>query len=115
MSADSARTLERMLGSDSAEVRASASTALGGVPATEMASARQSLSAQYRAETNPQARKAMIESIARLGFSSAIPELKRLRDVDPRMAPEIDAWTRVLELNLQEWPLIQAARKRQNP
>ncbi|MBM7119145.1 HEAT repeat domain-containing protein [Archangium primigenium] len=115
VSADSARTLERMLGSDSAEVRASASTALGGVPATEMASARQSLSAQYRAESNPQARKAMIESIARLGFSSAIPELKRLRDVDPRMAPEIDAWTRVLEMNLQEWPLIQAARKRQNP
>nr|WP_245918730.1 HEAT repeat domain-containing protein [Melittangium boletus] len=112
VSADSARTLENLLGSDSAQVRAAASTALGGVPAAQMASARETLGAQYRAETDPQARKAMLASIARLGFSSAVPELKRLREVDPRLAPEIDAWTRVLEMNLQEWSLIQSAKQR---
>lgn len=112
VSADSARKLEQLLGSDSARVRAAASTALGGVPAAEMASARQTLEAQYRAETNLEARKAMLESIARLGFSSAVPELKRLRNVEPRLAPEIDAWTRVLEMNLQEWTLIQSAHQR---
>ncbi len=115
VSPGSARTLERMLGSESAEVRAAASTALGGVPAAEMGSAREKLSAQYRAETSVEARKAMLASIARLGFSSAIPELKRLRDVDPRLAPEVDAWTRVLEMNLQEWPLLQSAKQRLTP
>ncbi|OJH37590.1 hypothetical protein [Cystobacter ferrugineus] len=114
VSAGSARTLERLLGSDSAEVRAAASTALGGVPAAEMASARQALSAQYRAETDPRARKAMLAGIARLGFSSAVPELQRLRDVDPSLAPEIDAWTRVLNQNLQEWSLILRAKQQQS-
>ncbi|WNG24385.1 HEAT repeat domain-containing protein [Cystobacter fuscus] len=112
VSADSARELERLLGSESPEVRAAASTALGGVPAAQMASARQALSAQYRAETDPQARKAMLAGIARLGFSSAVPELQRLRDVDPRLAPEVDAWTRVLNMNLQEWSLILSAKQR---
>jgi len=41
-----------------------------------------------------------------------VPELQRLRDVDPRLAPEIDAWTRVLNMNLQEWSLIQSAKQR---
>ncbi|WP_239470291.1 HEAT repeat domain-containing protein [Archangium violaceum] len=112
VSASSARTLEQLLGSDSAEVRAAASTALGGVPAAQMASARQSLLGMYRDERDPGVRKAILQSIAQLGFSSAVPELRRLRGVDPSLAPEVDAWIQVLEMNLQDWSLIQRAKQR---
>jgi HEAT repeat protein len=112
VSPESARKLEQLLGSDSSEVRAAATTALGGVPVTEMASARQSLLAMYRGERDPSVRKAILESIARLGFSSAVPELQRLRGIDPSLAPEIDAWVRVLNMNLQEWSLILRERQR---
>lgn len=112
VSAGSARTLEGLLRSDSAEVRVAATQALGGVPAAEMASARQSLLSTYRTETDLSVRKATLESIARLGFSSAVPELERLRSVDPRLAPEIDAWKRVLDMNLQEWSLILREKQR---
>jgi hypothetical protein len=112
VSAESARKLEQMLRSDSAEVRAAASTALGGVPAAEMASAREALLGMYRGERDPTVRKAILQSIARLGFSEAVPELRRLRGADPSMAPEIDAWIRVLEMNLQEWSLILREKQR---
>jgi hypothetical protein len=112
VSASSARKLEQLLGSDSAEVRAAASTALGGVPAPEMASARQSLVSMYRGEKDPGVRKAILQSIAQLGFASAVPELQRLRGVDPSLAPEVDAWIQVLEMNLQDWGLIQRAKQR---
>lgn len=112
ISPGSARTLEQLLGSDSAEVRAAATTALGGVPASEMASAREALLSQYRGEKDPAVRKAMLQSIARLGFSSAVPELQRLRGIEPSLAPEIDAWTRVLNMNLQEWSLILREKQR---
>jgi hypothetical protein len=112
VSAGSARKLEQLLGSDSAEVRAAASTALGGVPAAEMASARQSLVGMYRGEKDPGVRKAILQSIAQLGFSSAVPELQRLRGIDPSLAPEVDAWIQVLQMNLQDWGLIQRAKQR---
>ncbi|HYH95060.1 HEAT repeat domain-containing protein [Hyalangium sp.] len=110
--AESVRKIQQLLSSDSAEVRAAATTALGGVPAAEMASARESLLGMYRGERDPGVRKAMLESIARLGFSSAVPELQRLRSVDPSLAPEIDAWIRVLNMNLQEWSLILREKQR---
>jgi hypothetical protein len=113
ISSDSARKLEHLLGSDSAEVRAAASTALGGVPVAEMANARQALTGMYRDEKDPTVRKAIIQSIARLGFSGAVPELQRLRGVDPRMAPEIDSWIRVLNMNHQDWSLILREKQRQ--
>ncbi|HYO58937.1 HEAT repeat domain-containing protein [Archangium sp.] len=112
VSAGSARKLEQLLGSDSAEVRAAASTALGGVPAAEMASARQALLGMYRGERDPGVRKAILQSIAQLGFSGAVPELQRLRGVDPSLEPEIDAWIQVLNMNLQDWSLIQKAKQR---
>jgi HEAT repeat protein len=112
VSAGSVRKIEQFLGSDSAEVRAAASTALGGVPAAEMANARQSLVGMYRGEKDPGVRKAILRSIAQLGFSSAVPELQRLRGVDPSLAPEVDAWIQVLEMNLQDWSLIQKAKQR---
>ncbi|HYO67939.1 MAG TPA: HEAT repeat domain-containing protein [Archangium sp.] len=112
ISPESARKLEGLLGSDSAEDRAAASTALGGVPVSEMASARQSLTRMYRGEKDPQVRKAILQSVARLGFSSAVPELQRLRSVDPSLAPEIDTWIRVLDMNHQDWSLILREKQR---
>jgi HEAT repeat protein len=112
ISPESARKLEGLLGSDSAEVRAAASTALGGVPGSEMASARQSLTSMYRGEKDPTVRKSIIQSIARLGYSGAVPELQRLRGVDPSMAPEIDSWIRVLNMNHQDWSLILREKQR---
>lgn len=113
ISAESVRKLQQLLGSDSAEVRAAATTALGGVPAAEMASARESLLGMYRGERDSGVRKAILESIARLGFASAVPELQRLRGIDPSLTPEIDAWIRVLNMNLQEWSLILREKQRQ--
>ena len=112
VSAGSARQLEQLLRSDSAEVRAAASTALGGVPAAEMARARESLAGRYRGEEDPAVRKAILQSIARLGFSGAVPELQRLRGVDPSLAPEIDTWIRVLNMNHQDWSLILREKQR---
>jgi HEAT repeat protein len=112
ISAESVRKLQQLLGSDSAEVRAAATTALGGVNVAEMASARESLLSMYRGERDSGVRKAILASIARLGFSSAVPELQRLRGIDPSLAPEIDAWIRVLNMNLQEWSLILREKQR---
>jgi Arc/MetJ family transcription regulator len=112
ISAGSARKLEQLLGSDSTEVRAAASTALGGVPVSEMASARQALLGMYRGESDKGVRKAILQSIVRLGFSGAVPELQRLRGVDPSLAPEIDAWIRVLDMNFQDWSLILREKQR---
>jgi len=112
ISSESVRKLQQLLGSDSAEVRAAATTALGGVPAAEMASARESLLSMYRGERDSEVRKAILASIARLGFSGAVPELQRLRGIDPSLAPEIDSWIRVLNMNLQEWSLILREKQR---
>jgi hypothetical protein len=112
INSESARKIQGLLGSDSAEVRTAATKALGGVPAAEMTSARESLLGMYRNEKDPAVRKTILESVARLGFSSSVPELQRLRGVDPSLAPEIDEWTRVLNMNLQEWSLILREKQR---
>jgi hypothetical protein len=112
ISAESASRIKSLLRSDDAEVRRAAALALGGVPAAEMASARESLLAMYRGERDTGVRKALLQSIAQLGFSGAVPELQRLRSVDPSLAPEIDAWTRVLSMGLQEWSLILREKQR---
>ena len=77
-----------------------------------MASARQSVLAMYRDEQDSGVRKALLQSIAQLGFLGAVPELQRLRNVDPSLAPEVDAWIRVLSLDLQEWNLILREKQR---
>ena len=78
-----------------------------------MANARQALTGMYRDEKDPTVRKAILQSIARLGFSGAVPELQRLRGVDPSLAPEIDSWIRVLNMNHQDWSLILREKQRQ--
>ncbi len=112
ISADSASRLKGLLSSGDAEVRQAAATALGGVPAEQMAGAREALISMYRGERDPGVRKALVRSIAQLGFSGAVPELQRLRSIDPSLAPEIDAWIRVLGLDLQEWNLILREKQR---
>ena len=59
-------------------------TALGGVPASEMASARETLLGMYRGEKDPGGAQGMLESIARLGFAGAVPELQQLRERGPQ-------------------------------
>lgn len=112
ISAESTHKIQSLLRSDDAEVRRAAVTALGGVPSEQMGDARESLVGMYRDERDPGVRKALLQSIAELGFSSAVPELRRLRDIDPSLAPEVDAWTRVLGMGLQEWSLILREKQR---
>lgn len=112
ISAGSAQRIQSLLRSDDAEVRKAAATALGGVPAEQMASARESLLGMYRGEPSAEVRKALVQSIAQLGFSGAVPELQRLRSLDPAMAPEIDAWIRALSMDLQEWSLLLREKQR---
>ena len=112
ISAASAGQLQGLLRSGEPEVRQSAALALGGVPTELMPSARESLVAMYRDERDPGVRKALVRSIAQLGFSSAVPELRRLRGVEPSLAPEIDTWIQVLSKDLQEWELILREKQR---
>ncbi|MDC0711697.1 HEAT repeat domain-containing protein [Stigmatella sp. ncwal1] len=104
--------LKSLLQSDDADVRAAAVTALGGVPSARMASTRESLISMYRGEQDSSVRKALLQSIAQLGFTGAVPELQRLRGVDPSLVAEIDAWTQALGMGLQEWSLILREKQR---
>jgi HEAT repeat protein len=106
ISHDSAAGLRRVLESSTAELRAAAVVALGGVPGGEAAGARAALIALYRVERDASVRIAILASIARLGFAAAVPDLESLRNVDPSLSIEIDEWIRVLGLGLQEWSLI---------
>ena len=110
--AGAAERLEGLLHSRDPEVRRSAALALGGVPAERMAGTRESLLSQYRTERDPSVRKALLSGIAQLGFSSAVPELQKLRGLEPALTPEIDAWIRVLQMDLQEWNLILREKQR---
>lgn len=112
ISAQSVERLQSLLRSDDASVRAAAANALGGVPAEEMARSRELLLAMYRDEPDRGVRKMLLQSIAQLGFASAIPDLQRLRGVDPSLAPEVDAWIQALGLGLQEWSLVLREKQR---
>jgi hypothetical protein len=110
--AESARALEGLLASPAVEVRVAAATALGGVPAQEGARARAALVELFHAERDPTVRKAILESIVRLGFARAVPDLEALRRVDPTLSTDIDEWIRVLDLDLQEWSLLLREKRR---
>lgn len=106
ISHDSAASLRALLDNPSRDIRGATVVALGGVPGGEAADARTALLALYRSEHDASMRTAILESIARLGFADAIPDLESLRGVDATLAIEIDEWVRVLRLGLQEWSLI---------
>ncbi|MCP3139239.1 HEAT repeat domain-containing protein [Pyxidicoccus xibeiensis] len=102
----------KQLRSDDARLRASAATALGGVPGGEVEGARRSLVELYRTDSDPAVRKAALQGLARLGQSGARPLLESLRGVDRAMDPEIDAWLSAMSLNLQEWELLLREKQR---
>lgn len=105
-------TIRELLRSGDADVRRAAAIALGGVPAAEAKPARESLLALYRAERDVSVRKAILQGIAQLGFAAAVPELARLRDLEPALSSEVDAWIAALRLGLPEWRLILREKQR---
>jgi HEAT repeat protein len=111
-SAEGVRKITQQLRSDSPSLRSAAAIALGGVPASQALGARSSLQELYRNERDPNVRKAILQSLARLGLATAVPTLEALRGVDASLAPEIDAWIRALKLPVQEWSLIQREKER---
>ncbi|RKH38661.1 HEAT repeat domain-containing protein [Corallococcus sicarius] len=114
-SPEAVRKLTGHLRSEDPALRAAAAKALGGVPGTESAAARRSLTALYKSDSDPAVRKSALEGLARLGQSQARPLLESLRGVDPRMDPEIDAWLGALRTNLQEWHLLLREKQRLRP
>jgi hypothetical protein len=105
-------TLIEKLASDATELRAAAARALGGVSAAEAEGATRALLERYRIEVERSVRAAILEGLVRLGLSSAQPTLESLRNIDPALAPEIDAWLRVLAMNLQEWSIVLREKQR---
>jgi HEAT repeat protein len=104
--------LKGQLRTENPALRAASATALGGVPGAESKGASGSLLQLYRDEKDPAVRKAVLQSIVRLGMSGARPTLQSLRGVAPALDPEIDAWLSALSLNLQEWHLLLREKER---
>jgi HEAT repeat protein len=104
--------LKGQLRTENPALRAASATALGGVPGAESKGASGSLVQLYRDEKDPAVRKAVLQSIVRLGMSGARPTLQSLRGVAPALDPEIDAWLSALSLNLQEWHLLLREKER---
>ena len=109
---EAVRTLIEKLGSGSAELRAAAARALGGVPAAHASEATRALVERYRVDTERDVRAAILEGIVHLGLGGARPTLESLRGLDPALAPEIDAWLQVLKMGLQEWSIILREKQR---
>jgi HEAT repeat protein len=110
--AEAVGRLMEPLRSDSPKLRASAASALGGVPGVESSRAREALVELYRTEKDPAVRKAALEGIARLGQAGSRPVLESLRGVHPGMDPEVDAWLKALGTGLQEWHLLLREKQR---
>lgn len=102
----------KQLRAEDPTLRASAATALGGVPGGSSEGAMRSLVDLYKTDPDPAVRKAALQGIARLGMAGARPVLESLRGVDRAMDPEIDAWLSALSLNLQEWELLLREKQR---
>jgi hypothetical protein len=109
---ETVRTLIEKLASESAELRAGAARALGGVPGAEADKAQRALVERYRVEPEQAVRAAILEGLVHLRLGGARPTLESLRSVDPALAPEIDAWIKVLAMNLQEWTIILREKQR---
>ena len=86
--------------------------ALGGVPAEQMASARQAVLAMYRDERDPGVRKALLQSIAQLGFPARSPSSSGCAAWTPAWRPRSTRGFESLNLDLQEWNLILREKQR---
>jgi HEAT repeat protein len=109
---DAVEQVRKQLRSEDPALRASAATAMGGVPGASSEGAMRSLVDLFKTDTDPGVRKAALLGIARLGMSNARPVLESLRGVDRGMDPEIEAWLAALSLNLQEWELLFREKQR---
>jgi HEAT repeat protein len=101
---DSVRQL--LQGSEHPEVRAAAARALGTVSASESARTMHALTERYGTEGSREVRGAILESIARLGLTNAVPVLQKLKGVDPAMDGDIDTWLALLASQPQTWNLL---------
>jgi hypothetical protein len=106
-----AQVLGLLEGSGHAGVRAAAARALGTVAAGEARRVMQALAGRYAAEPEPSVRKALLEGIARLGLSSAIPTLQKLKGVDAAMDAEVDLWLSLLASQPQTWNLLEQDKR----
>ncbi|MFL5358557.1 HEAT repeat domain-containing protein [Archangium sp.] len=101
---DSVRQL--LQGSEHPEVRAAAARALGTVSVSESARTMRALTERYATEGSREVRSAILESLARLGLTNAVPVLRKLEGVDPGMDGEIDTWLALLASQPQTWNLL---------
>lgn len=101
---DSVRQLLRS--SEHPEVRAAAAKALGTVSVSESERTMKALTERYATENSREVRGAILESIARLGLSNAVPVLRKLEGVDPGMDGELDTWLALLASQPQTWSLL---------
>jgi hypothetical protein len=101
---DSVRRL--LQGSEHPEVRAAAARALGTVSVSESARTMRALTERYATEGSREVRGAILESLARLGLTNAVPVLRKLEGVDPGMDGEIDTWLALLASQPQTWNLL---------
>jgi hypothetical protein len=97
---------ELLQGSEHPEVREAAAKALGTVSVGESERTMKALTERYTTETSREVRGAILESIARLGLSSAAPVLQKLKGVDREMDGEIDTWLTLLASQPQTWNLL---------
>jgi hypothetical protein len=101
---DSVRQLLRT--SEHPEVRAAAAKTLGTVWADEVERTMELLTERFALEREREVRSALLESLARLGLSRAVPVLQKLKGVDPGMDGELDTWLMLLASQPQTWNLL---------
>ena len=92
--------------SEHPEVRAAAAKALGTVQVGETERTMKALTERFATEGSREVRGAILEGIARLGLSGAVPVLQKLKGADPAMDGEIDTWLTLLASQPQTWELL---------
>ncbi|HEX5748564.1 MAG TPA: HEAT repeat domain-containing protein [Archangium sp.] len=92
--------------SEHPEVRAAAAKTLGTVAVGEAERTMKALTGRFATEGSREVRSAILESIARLGLSGAVPVLQKLKGVDPAMDGELDTWLTLLASQPQTWNLL---------
>lgn len=94
-----------------ARLRAAAAKAMGSLPVSQRDDATELLLREYRRQTSPEIRRAILAALVRLHFAGAVPILESLRGVDPAMQGEIDKWLAVLAQGQQQWYLLERQKK----
>jgi hypothetical protein len=64
------------------------------------------LTEHYATERSPAVRGAILEGLAHLGLSKAVPVLRGLKGVDRELDGEIDTWLTLLASQPQTWNLL---------